>query len=236
MYVTAEPKATHGYKWCKTSVLAEMLEAKVSWLLCFGRLVSKIDNVMHFARLVKQASVDYWHSFTTGQSIWHTVLRHLFTLWALHGASSNAGWDRQILCGFAWSQWWLQADPFPNSGPARADQCLDVPRIGWVPCGPHMWSRGLDQFFWGCVTTEPKATHHYEWCKTPVLAEMLDAKVSRLLCFGRLVSKIDNVMHFARLVKQASVDYWRSFTTGQSVWHTVLRHLFTLWALHVRGR
>ena len=28
------------------------------WLLCIGRLVSKTDNVMHFAHLVKQASVD----------------------------------------------------------------------------------------------------------------------------------------------------------------------------------
>ena len=35
-----------------------MSKAKVSWLLCIGRLVSKTDNVMHFARLVKQASVD----------------------------------------------------------------------------------------------------------------------------------------------------------------------------------
>ena len=36
-----------------------MLEAKVSWLLSSGRLVSKIDNVMHFARLVEQASFDW---------------------------------------------------------------------------------------------------------------------------------------------------------------------------------
>ena len=35
-----------------------MSKAKVSWLLCIGRLVSKTDNVIHFARLVKQASVD----------------------------------------------------------------------------------------------------------------------------------------------------------------------------------
>ena len=43
-----------------------------------GRQGSKIDNVMHFARrLVKQASVDYWHSSMTGQSVRHTVLRHL---------------------------------------------------------------------------------------------------------------------------------------------------------------
>ena len=34
-----------------------MPKAKVSWLLCIGRLVSKIDNVMHFAHLVEQASV-----------------------------------------------------------------------------------------------------------------------------------------------------------------------------------
>ena len=33
-----------------------MSKAKVSWLLCIGRLVSKTDNVMHFARLVEQAS------------------------------------------------------------------------------------------------------------------------------------------------------------------------------------
>ena len=35
-----------------------MSKAKVSWLLCIGRLVSKIDNAMHFARLIKQVSVD----------------------------------------------------------------------------------------------------------------------------------------------------------------------------------
>ena len=34
-----------------------MPKAKVSWLLCIGRLVSKTDNVMHFACLVEQASV-----------------------------------------------------------------------------------------------------------------------------------------------------------------------------------
>ena len=39
--------------------LVQMPKAKVSWLLCIGRLVSKTDNVMHFARLVKQASADW---------------------------------------------------------------------------------------------------------------------------------------------------------------------------------
>ena len=35
-----------------------MSEVKVSWLPCIGKLVSKADNVMHFAHLVKQVSVD----------------------------------------------------------------------------------------------------------------------------------------------------------------------------------
>ena len=35
-----------------------MFEAKVWWILCIGRLVSKTDNVIHFAHLVKQVSVD----------------------------------------------------------------------------------------------------------------------------------------------------------------------------------
>ena len=38
--------------------LVQMPKAKVSWLLCIGRLVSKTDNVIHFAHLVKQACVD----------------------------------------------------------------------------------------------------------------------------------------------------------------------------------
>ena len=46
-----------------------MSKAKVSWLLCIGRLVSKTDNVMHFARLVRQASVD--------------LASDLFGLWAV---------------------------------------------------------------------------------------------------------------------------------------------------------
>ena len=40
-----------------------MSEAKVSWLLCIGKLVSNADNVMHFAHLVKQVSID--HVFMT---------------------------------------------------------------------------------------------------------------------------------------------------------------------------
>ena len=36
-----------------------MSEAKVSWLLCIGILLSETDKVMHFTHLVKQVSVDY---------------------------------------------------------------------------------------------------------------------------------------------------------------------------------
>ena len=36
-----------------------MSETKVSWLLCIYRLVSKTDNVMYRAHLVKQVSLDY---------------------------------------------------------------------------------------------------------------------------------------------------------------------------------
>ena len=35
-----------------------MSVAKVSYILYIGRLVSKADNVMHLAHLVKQGSVD----------------------------------------------------------------------------------------------------------------------------------------------------------------------------------
>ena len=40
-----------------------MSEAKVSWLRCIGKLVSKADNAMHFAHLLKQVSDD--HVFMT---------------------------------------------------------------------------------------------------------------------------------------------------------------------------
>ena len=36
--------------------LAQMLEAKVSWLLCIGRLVSKTDNVMHLLHMLGKTS------------------------------------------------------------------------------------------------------------------------------------------------------------------------------------
>ena len=35
---------------------AQMLEAKVSWLLCIGRLVSKTDNVMHLLHMLGKTS------------------------------------------------------------------------------------------------------------------------------------------------------------------------------------
>ena len=52
-----------------------MSEAKVSWLLSNGKLVSKTDNVMHFARLVKQVCVDLVSDL-------FGVVSHLFVLGA----------------------------------------------------------------------------------------------------------------------------------------------------------
>ena len=66
--ITAEPKEPSRLR---------MMQDSSFWLKCLERLVSKTD-FMRFAHLVKQASVDYWYSFTTGQSVWHTVLRHRF--------------------------------------------------------------------------------------------------------------------------------------------------------------
>ena len=40
------------------SFLAQVLKAKVSWLLYLGRMASKIDNVIHFACFVTQVIVD----------------------------------------------------------------------------------------------------------------------------------------------------------------------------------
>ena len=65
-----------------------MSKAKVSWLLCIGRLVSKTDNVMHFACLVKQGSVD--------------LVSDLFGLWAIcYGTQSpdatSASPERKML-------------------------------------------------------------------------------------------------------------------------------------------
>ena len=47
-----------------------MSKVKVSWLLCIGRLVSKTDDVMHFARLVKQASVDLGLTYSKFLTFW----------------------------------------------------------------------------------------------------------------------------------------------------------------------
>ena len=71
-----------------------MSKAKVSWLLCIGRLVSKTDNVMHFACLVKQASVD----LVSDLFVYYRLGYKPFVCsWGLHWARSNAGWHCQYL-------------------------------------------------------------------------------------------------------------------------------------------
>ena len=158
-----------------------MPKAKVSWLLCIGRLVSKTDNVIHFARLVKQAGVDL-------------VSRPI----CLYGAymvhhSMRVGTDRALVVGVPLSELILIGLP------------------GWGSYGwwQHSYvSRDLDNLNWGCVTAEVSSLRRLtnDASRHQFLAQMPKAKVSWLLCIGRLVSKTDNVIHFARLVKQAGVD------------------------------
>ena len=62
-----------------------MLQAKVSWLLCIERLISKADNVIHFACLVKQACVD----LVSDQFVYYRLGCELFVcFWDLHLPSS----------------------------------------------------------------------------------------------------------------------------------------------------
>ena len=63
------------------------------------------------------------------------------------------------------------------------------------------------------VTTELKPLAVlFQWCYcTPVLAQFLKAEVSRLLSLDRLVSKIDNVMHF-----QGSHSDWKTWKNGKA--------------------
>ena len=51
-----------------TSFRQKCLRTFESWLLCIGRLISKTDNIMHFACLVKPAGVDLvsWLTYLFG--------------------------------------------------------------------------------------------------------------------------------------------------------------------------
>ena len=124
-----------------------------------------------------------WLGFTTNLS-----------LWSLHGASFNVGWHCQSL-------WWIEALP----------ELIMIELPGWGSYGwwQHSYvSRDLDNLNRGCVTAEVSSLTRLtnDASRHQFLAQMLKAKVSWLLCIGRLVFKTDNVMHFARLVKQAGVD------------------------------
>ena len=114
--------------------LAQMPKAKVSWLLCIGRLVSKTDNVMHFAGLVEQASVTrfcdlyvYYRPgcdlFVFGAYMVHRSMR----VGTVRAFSGNEALPELILIELPSSYGWWQ----------------------------HSYvSRDLDNLNWGCVTTE----------------------------------------------------------------------------------
>ena len=161
--------------------LVQMPKAKVSWLLCIGRLVSKTDNVMHFACLVKQAGVDLVSRpiCLNGAYMVHRSMR----VGTVRAFSEHEALPELILIGL------------PGWG-----------SYGWWQ---HSYvSRDLDNLNRGCVTAEVSSLTRLTnvASRHQFLVQMPKAKVSWLLCIGRLVSKTDNVMHFTCLVKQAGVD------------------------------
>ena len=164
--------------------LVQMPKAKVSWLLCIKRLVSKTDNVIHFARLVKQACVD----LVSDLFVYYRLGCEPFVCsWGLHGGSIQCWSALSVSEATVWNHlicWVLQTLPcWSNS---------DCPVRGSSPIGHHV-----------TAVSKPlmQSTPRHQF-----LVQMLKAKVSWLLCIERLVSKTDNVIHFACLVKQVCVD------------------------------
>ena len=128
--------------------------------------------------------------------IW--VVSRLFVLGAYMGARSNAGRHCQYLRQQFETIWFVGCLRH-----CHADQ-IRIARLGVHPLLGAMWP------LWVKPLTRSTPRHQF-------LVQMPKAKVSWLLCIGRLVSKTDNVMHFARLVKQASID--------------LVSDLFGLWAV-----
>ena len=115
--------------------LVQMPKAKVSWLLCIGRLVSKTDNVMHFARLVEQASVTrFCDLFVFGAYMVHRSMR----------VGTVSIWGNSL-------------EPFDLLGASDTAMLIKFELPGW---GSYVWwqhayvSRDLDTLNRGCVTTE----------------------------------------------------------------------------------
>ena len=120
-------------------------------------------------------------------SIIDLVVSHLFVLGAYMGAWSNAGRHCQYLRQQFETIWFVGCLRH-----CHADQI----RIAWLGVHPllgAMWP------LWVKPLTQSNPRHQF-------LVQVPKAKVSWLLCIGRLVSKTDNVIHFAHLVKQACVD------------------------------
>ena len=113
-----------------------MSKAKVSWLLCIGRLVSKTDNVMHFARLVEQASVTRFCDLY----VYYRLGCYLF----VYGAYMV---HRSMRVGTVRSLQWIEALPELI--------LIELPGWGSYVCCHHSYvSRDLNTLNRGCVTTE----------------------------------------------------------------------------------
>ena len=125
--------------------LVPMPKAKVSWLLCIGRLVSKTDNVMHFARLVEQASVtrfcDLYVYYRLGCDLF------VYGAYMVH---------RSMRVGTV-SIWGNSLEPFDLLGASDTAMLIKFEFPGW---DSYAWwqhayvSRDLNTLNWGCVTTE----------------------------------------------------------------------------------
>ena len=153
------PKSTSFWSMCDRWVkplmrstprhqfLVQMLKAKVSWLLCIGRLVSKTDNVMHFARLVKQACVD----LVSDLFVYYRLGCEPFVCsWGLHGGSIQCGLALSVSEATVWNNLicWV-----PQTLPCGSNS--DCPVRGSSPIGRHVTAESspscgqpLDTSFW----------------------------------------------------------------------------------------
>ena len=122
-----------------------MYKAKVSWLLCIGRLVSKTDNVMHFACLVEQASVTRFCNLY----VYYRLGRDLFVYGAYMVHCSM--WVGTV------SIWGNSLKPFDLLGASDTAMLILIELPSW---GSYVWwqhsyvLKDLNTLNRGCVTAE----------------------------------------------------------------------------------
>ena len=146
-----------------------MPETKVQWLLCLSRLVSKIDNIMLFAQLVKQASINCY--FFLEVLLWHsppsriTLRSHQNAKWC--NSYGQNGQSANLVFHGRMAKWW------------------SCPRTEWPEVKLLLWVHPK----WAPCNCRAKAPQSYKSIDTgyQFLAEMPETKVQWLLCVDRLV-------------------------------------------------